>query len=710
MNPQGIFALLKSLTASRWSSRTPLQKHGIKILHQKAITMGLQSSIPLSKGLMDLYCSSQDFRSAKLVFLNLKNPLDITLWNGLMAAYTGQSVFTEALEIFRRLLLLSPYLKPDGYTYPSVLKACGGLGCGGAVYGRSVHGRVIKTGFLSDVVVASSVVGMYAKGGDFGAATEVFDEIPLRDVACWNTLISSYYQAGEWDKALELFEKMKESGYRPNSVSYTAAVSSCARLLDLDRGEKIYEDLANDGFALDGFVASALVDMYGKCGHMEKAEEVFTRIPNKTLVSWNALISGYSLKGDSESCCCLLQRMNGEDMKPSLTTLSSLLSACSRSAQLCHGKFVHAYIIRHRIDTDAFLQCTLIDLYLKCGSVEAAKQVFSTTPKGDVTPWNTMISGFVSSGNYLEALGIYSDMKSAGPIKPDAITFTSVLVACSQLAALEKGREVHKSIVEQKLDSSEIVMGALLDMYAKCGAVNEALEVFHHLPQRDIVSWTSMIVAYGSHGRAVEALCLFNEMLQQPDVKPDKVTFLAVVSACSHAGLVDEGCHYFNLMVNSHGLKPEIEDYSCLLDLLGRSGRLKEAYGILQRSPSMREDVSMLSTLFSACHMHREEEEEGIGEEVAELLIQKGCDDPSTCVVMANMFASRKQWGEVLDIRMKMRELGLRKNPGCSWIEVDKRIHTFFADDQSFPAVEMVYEFLNRINSHIDAHEILTDL
>nr|GME10225.1 pentatricopeptide repeat-containing protein At5g27110 [Ipomoea batatas] len=246
-------------------------------------------------------------------------------------------------------------------------------------------------------------------------------------------------------------------------------------------------------------------------------------------------------------------------------------------------------------------------------------------------------------------------------------------------------------------------MGALLDMYAKCGAVSEAYEVFHQLPERDIVSWTSMIVAYGSHGQASEALRLFHEMLQS-NVKPDNVTFLAVISACSHAGLVDEGCHYFNLMVTDYGIKPSIEDYSCLLDLLGRAGRLNEAYAILQRSPYMREDVSLLSTLFSACHMHREEE---IGEEVAKLLIQKGSDDPSTYVILANMFATRKKWNKALDVRIKMKELGLRKNPGCSWIEVDKRIHTFLAKDQSFPEAETVYECLNKINYHIYKYEML---
>nr|GMD21467.1 pentatricopeptide repeat-containing protein At5g27110 [Ipomoea batatas] len=697
---QRVLALFKSRTASRWSSR-PSLKLEAKVLHQKIVTLGLQRSIPLSKGLIDLYISCQDFQSAKLVFQNLENPLDITLWNGLMAAYTGNSVFNEALELFQKLLLLSPYLKPDGYTYPSVLKACGGLG-GRMECGRTVHASVVKTGFVCDVVVASSVVGMYGRGGDFESAAQVFDEMPVRDVACWNTLISCYYQSGECAKTLELFGKMKESGYMPNSVSYTAAISSCARLLDLDRGERIYGELVRNGIVLDGFICAALVDMYGKCGHIEKAKEVFERIPHKSLVNWNAMIAGYSLRGDSKSCIELLLRMNEEDVQPSLTTLSSLLMACSRSAQLQHGKFVHAYIIRRGIEPDMFVQCSLVDLYFKCGRVENAKRIFSTTPKGDVTAWNTMISGLVSAGNYLEALDIYSDMKMGG-IKYNAITFTSILVACSQLAALEQGKEVHKRIIESKLDSSEIVMGALLDMYAKCGAVSEAYEVFHQLPERDIVSWTSMIVAYGSHGQASEALRLFHEMLQS-NVKPDKVTFLAVISACSHAGLVDEGCHYFNLMVTDYGIKPSIEDYSCLLDLLGRAGRLNEAYAILQRSPYMREDVSLLSTLFSACHMHREED---IGEEVAKLLIQKGSDDPSTYVILANMFATRKKWNKALDIRMRMKELGLRKNPGCSWIEVDKRIHTFLADDQSFPEAETVYECLNKINYHINKYEML---
>ncbi|MCD9642339.1 hypothetical protein HAX54_029068 [Datura stramonium] len=668
-----------------------------KLLHQKIVTLGLQSNIILSKNLINLYISCQDFHSAKLVFQNLENPLDITLWNGLMAAYTKNHMFNEALELFDKLLQF-PYLKADSYTFPSVLKACSGLGK--VQCGQMIHVHLIKTGLLSDVVVTSSLIGVYAKCDLFGSAIQLFDEMPERDIACWNTVISCYYQSGKFAKALQYFEKMKDLRYMPNSVTYTAAISSCARLLDIERGERIHQELVNNKFLLDGFVSAALVDMYGKCGFLEKAKEIFEQIPAKSLVSWNSMISGYSLRGDTKSCIELLQRMNKENMKPSSVTLSSLLMACSKSAQLQYGKFLHAYIIRNNIGSDVFLNASLVDLYFKCGRVETAQNIFSDIAKNNVEAWNVMISGYVSAGYYLEALAIYNDMKLTG-IKPDAITLTSALVSCSQLAALEQGKEIHKCIIDNRLESNEIVMGSLLDMYAKCGAVSEAFEVFDELPERDLVSWTTMIAAYGSHGQAFEALKLFNEMLHS-NIKPDRVAFLAVISACAHAGLVDEGYHYFNLMVSGCGIQPSAEEYSCLIDLLGRAGRLREAYAILQSNLHIREDVELLSALVSACHLHRELE---IGEEIAKMLTQKDEDDPSTFIVLAKIYASQNKWNEVRKLRLKMKELGLRKKPGCSWIEVDRRIQTFLADDKSFPQVENVYQCLSLINSDMETYE-----
>ncbi|XP_057954587.1 pentatricopeptide repeat-containing protein At5g27110 [Malania oleifera] len=690
MDTAKLLSFLKTCVNSK------LLKQG-KLVHQKILSLGLQNNIALCKNLITLYLSCHLYDSAKLVFQTFENPLDISLWNGLMAAYTKNFMFIEALELFERLLRF-PFLKPDCYTYPSVLKACAGLGRVG--YGKRVHTCVIKTGFGSDVVVASSIVGMYAKCGVFENAIQLFGEMPQRDVACWNTVISCYYQDGQCEKALKVFEEMKGLGFEPDSVTLTTTISSCARLLDLERGREIHEDLMRNGFVLDGYVSSALVDMYGKCGWLDMAREVFEQIPRKSVVSWNSIIAGFSLRGDSKSCFELFQRMNKEGAKPTLTTLSSLLMACSRSVELQSGKFIHGYILRNRIEADIFVNSSLIDLYFKSGSIRSAEIIFEKMSKVNVVSWNVMISGYVTVGHYFEALKTFSNMRETG-VEPDAISFTSVLPACSQLAALEQGKEIHKCITESNFESNEVVMGALLDMYAKCGAVDEALCVFNQLPERDFVSWTSMITAYGYHGQAFEALQLFHNM-QQSGAKPDRVTFLALMSACSHAGLFNEGCYYFNLMSTEYGIKPTIEHYSCLMDLLGRAGRLHEAYGIIQKNPSIKDDVGLLSTLFSACLLHGKLE---LGEEIARLLIEKDPDDPSTYIILSNLYASAKKWDDVRKVRLKLKELKLKKNPGCSWVEVDKGIQPFFVEDNSHPHADMVYECLEILASHMEKDE-----
>ncbi|MED6112408.1 hypothetical protein PIB30_118546 [Stylosanthes scabra] len=342
-----------------------------------------------------------------------------------------------------------------------------------------------------------------------------------------------------------------------------------------------------------------------------------------------------------------------------------------------------------------------MDLYFKCGKVGSAETIFKLIPKKEAVSWNVMISGYVTAGKFFEAYGIFSDMREAH-VEADAITFTSVLAACSQLAALEKGKDVHKLIIERKLEDGEVVMGALLDMYAKCGAVDEAFGIFRILPERDLVSWTSMITAYGSHGRVHEALKLFADMLQS-NVKPDRVTFLAILSACSHAGLVDEGCYYFNEMINVYGIIPRVEHYSCLIDLIGRAGRLNEAYEILQRNPAITDDVGLLSTLFSACRLHRNLD---LGFRIARTLIEKNPDDSSTYITLSHMYASVQKWDEMRTVRSQMKKLGLKKNPGCSWTEINQKIYPFFSEDNSRLHLESVNKCILYLTSHMEDESI----
>ncbi|KAI3515516.1 hypothetical protein L1887_14415 [Cichorium endivia] len=367
-------------------------KHA-KLVHQKVIISGLQKNIAICKNLISLFFSCQLFQSARLVFQSIENPSDITLWNSLISNYTKNYMFNEALQVFEKLMHYT-LLKPDSYTYPSVLKACSGLGF--ANFGRTIHTHLVKNGFVADVVVTSSLLGMYAKCGMFRLAVQVFDEMPERDVACWNTVISCYHHNGQYEKALDLFKKMKnDHGYEPDSVSFTTAISACSKLLNLETGKEIHNEAMRNGFGSDGFVQAALIDMYGKC----------------------------------------------------------------------------------------------------------AEYIFKKMAKTNVVEWNTMISGYVTVGLYLEALNIYKDMNTT-QVKPDMITFTSVLAACTQLGALEIGKDIHKSIVLRHFESNEIVMGAVLDMYTKCGELT-----------------------YGAHGQACESLKLFKEM-KELNIKPDRVAFL----------------------------------------------------------------------------------------------------------------------------------------------------------------------------------------
>ncbi|CAN1266596.1 Pentatricopeptide repeat-containing protein At5g27110 [Linum perenne] len=584
-----------------------------KLIHQKIVTLGLQDNIPLCKSLINVYSSCSCHGFAGLVFRSVENPLDISLWNSLMAAYTKNHMYIEAVELFKSLLQY-PQVKPDCFTYPNVLKACGALNW--ILPGRAMHCHFVKSGYVFDVVIASSLVKLYAKCGVFKYAAQLFDEMPDRDVASWNTVISCYYQDGNAKKALDLFEKMRGLGFEPNSVTLTIVVSACARLLDLEMGKRIHMELMRTGFVFDDLVSSALVELYGKCGCLEMAETVFQQMPKKTVVAWNSLISAYGLTGDCNQCISLLRMMIEEGTRPTLSTLSTILVACSRSSQLRLGGFIHGFILRNRI-----------------------------------------------------VGGIYSRMKVAG-MKPDAMTFSSSLSACAQLAALEQGKDIHRSVSENELENNEVVMGALLDMYAKCGEINEAFNIFRKLPVRDLISWTSMITAYGSNGQAREALKLFDKM-ESANVKPDA---------------------------------PKHEHYSCVIDLLGRIGKVHEAYHLLQSNPDIRDDVELLSSIFSACGLHKEVE---LREEIAKLLLEKGSDDPSTYVSLSNMYASSSKWKDMRTMRLKMKELSMRKSPGCSWIDIDNRVTMFFAEDTVHRDSEMVRECLGHLYCHMERDEKL---
>eukprot|EP01018_Ginkgo_biloba_P030203 Gb_04430 [translate_table: standard] len=655
-------------------------------VHTHMRATGLDQHILLCTKLVSMYAMCGSLENARLVFDKINKP-NIYLWNGMIIGYARNGLYEEVLTLYYQMQ--RDCMEPDKYTFPSVLKACGGISA--LQQGKKIHNHIIKRGIESDVVVASALVGMYAKCGSMDSARHLFDTMSHRDVAAWNTMIANYAQSGHFDEALKLFNQMELSGLKPNSVTFTSVLPACARLSALEQGKAIHDYLIGGGYELDVFVASALVDMYAKCGSIEIAREIFDKMSQRNVVSCNAMIAGYSQSRRGDEALKVYRQMQLDGMKPDSTTVTSVLPACAHLASLEHGMLVHVYIIKHGFEADVFVDSALIDMYTKCGGIEFARHVFDKMSKRNVVSWNVMIAGYAMHGHGEDALILYHQME-VECVKPDSVTVANVLPACAHLAALQQGKEIHYYCIESGFESDIFVAGALIDMYVKCGSIKDARQVFDKMPQRDLVSWTAMIAGYGMHGHGEDALSLFDQM-QQSGVKPDHVTFIAVLLACSHSGLVDEGRQYFDLMFRDYDIKPRLEHYACMVDLLGRAGQLDEAHHFIKKMP-FEPDAGVWGALLAACRIHSNVE---LGEHVAELLFKMEPENAGFYILLSNIYAAAGRWDDVAKVRTMMKDSRLKKSPGCSWIEVENRTHAFRIGDKSHPQSEKIYATLESL-------------
>jgi len=418
---------------------------------------------------------------------------------------------------------------------------------------------------------------------------------------------------------------------------------------------------------------------------------VFDKMPVRDVVSWNAMIAGYVQNGQGGESLKLFSQMQLAGMKADSVTVSSILPACANLADLEQGKKIHDYITSSGFESDVFVGSALVDMYAKCRSIENARHVFDKMSRRDVVTWNSMIAGYAQNGLGNEALMLMYKMQLSG-MKPNSVTVMSVLSVCTNLAALQQGKEIHGLIIRDGLESDVIVGSALVVMYAKCGNIIIARQVFDRIPQRDVALWNAIISGYAMHGRGEETLKLFYEM-QQARIAPDGITLTSVLSACSHAGLVNEGWQYFRSMSRDYGIMPTVEHYACMVDLLGRSGCLSEAQHFINKMP-LEPDACVLGALLGACRVHGNIE---LAECVAERLFVLEPQNAGNYVLLSNIYATAGRGDDVAKIRKMMRDRGLIKNPGCSWIEVDNKVHAFYVGDKSHPQAEVIYAMLESL-------------
>ncbi|OVA02030.1 Pentatricopeptide repeat [Macleaya cordata] len=592
------------------------------------------------------------------------------------------------------LLCNSPVSQLELKTLCLILQLCAehkSLKDGSLVEGQEAHGYLLRLGYGSYNTVGNSLIAFYSKCKKIENAHKVFDELSDRDVISWNSIVCGYVSNGLAKQGLEIFSEMMLSGVNVDLATMVIVLPACAEMGLLLFGRALHGyAIKSQHFSNEITLHNTLLDMYAKCGDLGSAICVFGKIGKKSVVSWTSMITGYTREGKFDKAIGLFSEMEAEGIKPDLFTVTSILHACACNGSLESGKNVHDYILRNNLKTNIFVANALMDMYAKCGDMTESQLVFDQMLRRDLISWNTIIGGYSKNCLPNEAFGLFLEMQSG--FNPNCVTISCILPACSSLSALERGREIHGYALRNGFISDRYITNALVDMYAKCGALPIARLLFNRLTEKDLVSWTVMITGHGMHGCGREAIAIFNEMRKE-GIKPDGISFIAILYACSHSGLLDEGLRFFNIMRNDCKIEPKLEHYACMVDLLACAGRLTKAYKFIKTMP-IEADSTVWGALLCGCRIHRDVK---LAEIVAEKVFELEPENTGYYVLLANIYAEAEKWEEVKKLRERISRRGLRKSPGCSWIEINKKVHIFVARDRSNPQYKKIELFLERV-------------
>lgn len=534
---------------------------------------------------------------------------------------------------------------------------------------------------------------MYVKCGQLGDAYNSFVRMPVRDVASWNAMLVGFAQSGCLDSVLCVFRQMRFAAIQPDSVTCMGLTQACLHSKNLKMVKAIHSYGIRTGMDADVSVANTWIGAYSKCGDLDLAKVLFDGIDLRvrTVVSWNSMIAGFANFGKFLDALSFYKRMLHGGLRPDASTILSLLSSCVQPEASLQGTLIHSHGIQLGCVSDDTVVNTLISMYSKSGDIVSAELLFSGMSHRTCVSWTAIISGYAEKGDLDEALELFHAMGKAGE-KPDLVTLLSLISGCTQAGALELGKWINNYAFSNGFRDNTVICNALIDMYGKCGNMNDAQELFHVMPEKTVVSWTTMISGCALNGEFREALDLFYMMLQQ-GLKPNHITFLAVLQACTHAGLLEEGIKCFAMMTNVYNITPSLDHYSCVADLLGRRGMIKEALELVQSMP-LKPDTGIWSALLSACKIHRNTV---IGEYVSRHLFELDPQVAVPYVEMANIYASDGMWDGVAAIRRMMKCNKVKKAPGQSVVQVNGKAHVFTVEDRGHPEGLLLYSMLDNL-------------
>ncbi|KAK7328418.1 hypothetical protein VNO77_22524 [Canavalia gladiata] len=657
-----------------------------KVVHNVVRSMGFHVDLFVCSALIKLYADNGYIHDARLVFDELPER-DTVLWNVMLNGYVKSGDFDNAIGTFQEFR--NSYSKPNSVTFTCVMSICAIRGK--LCVGIQLHGLIVGSGFEFDSQVANTLVAMYSKCGNLFDARKLFNTMPLTDTVTWNGLIAGYVQNGFTDEAAPLFNAMISAGVKPDSVTFASFLPAILKPGGLKHCKEVHSYIVRHRVPFDVYLKSALIDIYFKSGDVKMARKMFELNSLVDVAVCTAMISGYVLNGLNIDAINIFRWLIQKGMVPNCLTMASVLPACAALAALKLGKELHCDILKKQMENIVNVGSAITDMYAKCGRLDLAHQFFRRMSERDSVCWNSMISSFAQNGKPEMAIALFRQMGMSGT-KFDSVSLSSALSAAANSPTLYYGKEMHGYVVRNGLISDTVVASALIDMYSKCGKIALSQCVFDLMDRKNEVSWNSIIAAYGNHGCPRKGLDLFHEMLEA-GIHPDHITFLVIISACGHAGLVDEGIYYFRCMIEEYGICARMEHYACMVDLYGRAGRLHEAFDTIKSMP-FTPDAGVWGTLLGACRLHGNVE---LAKLASRHLLELDPKNSGYYVLLSNVHAGAGEWASVLKIRSLMREEGVQKIPGYSWIDVNGGTHMFSAADRSHPESVGIYLILKSL-------------
>ncbi|KAL1205317.1 Pentatricopeptide repeat-containing protein [Cardamine amara subsp. amara] len=606
--------------------------------HGVAVKTGLDKNIFVGNALLSMYAKCGLMMDYGVrVFQCLLEPNEVS-FTAVIGGLARENKVLEAVHMFRSMC--EKGVQVDSVCLSNILsisiprERCDSPSenyCN--VLGKQIHSFALRLGFVGDLHLNNSLLEIYAKNKDMNGAELIFAEMPEVNVVSWNIMIAGFGQEYQRDRSIEYLKRMRDSGFEPNEVTFISVLGACFCSGDVETGRRI-----------------------------------FSSIPHPSVNTWNAMLSGYSNCERYEEAINNFRQMQFQNLKPDRTTLSVILSLCARLRFLEGGKQIHGVAIRTKISKNSHIVSGLIAVYSDCEMIEISESIFDDCiSELDIACWNSMMSGLRCNSLDTKALMLFRRMHQTGVLFPNETSYAIVLGSCSRLCSLVDGRQFHGQVVKSGYASDSFVETALTDMYCKCGEIDSARQFFNTVLRKNTVIWNEMIHGYAHNGQGNEAVSLFREMISAGE-KPDGITFVSVLTACSHSGLVDTGLEIFSSMQRDHGIEPELDHYICIIDCLGRAGRLEDAERLAEATPYKSSSV-LWEILLSSCRVHGDVSLAG---RVAEKLMRLDPQNTAAYVLLSNTYSSVRQWDDTAALQGLMNKNKVHKTPGHSWITDSK--------------------------------------